>query len=305
MSNINARSNGSMITLSVECAEGEIHKVKYSITGELVEYPHDLDSEEVIVALNGSLYPCAKARHIYKAALMSFQAWAGFSDAEGIISLRSHEWSAKEGYSCSRCHNVSTSLQHLNSLSHFADLNGVLSYRSQVQTVFKWLARNSPGETGRVIEAASFLNQPAAHPTSLYSYDYRLRQTYMSKRYEDVVVALHPDATPDHKLVMRGFFTVKWLNVFYENLNDKALSKLRADFSIIEKIARARNCAPELVADFVNYGIYSHIYTYAKNHVAPQHAKLLYDSYGAEHSAKKFLEEGIPVARAVRELRAS
>lgn len=305
MSKIICRTNNDFITFHVSCVNGLRHRVRFDKNGSLLEYAHDVAEDEVIAALGGALPPCSNARSLFQAAQAFFKVFAGTEDCSDLVSLQNALWRDSQG-SCSTCYSRGTELKHFNSLRHHLGKFGMTENATtkQLGRVVSWLAEQHEVATGRIsnlneLEAAL---EYSVDVNNSYWANNWIESYYVTSGFVATIKKLTATTSLDEIMALRERFTVQWLETFTDSLSEKAQQKIFGNQRTLLQISKARNKDPEIVASYVNAGIYSNIYTYINNFVSPEQARTIYDAYGGNSTAKKFIEENVPVARVIREL---
>jgi len=305
MSKIICRTNNDFITFHVSCVDGLRHRVRFDKNGSLLEYSHDVAEDEVIAALGGSLPPCSSARSLFEAAEAFFRIFTGQEDCSDLVSLRNALWRDSQG-SCSTCYSRGTELKHFNSLRHHLGKFGITESATtkQLGRVVSWLAEQHGVENGRISNLADLeaaLGYAVDVNNSYWANNW-IESYYVTSGFLTIIKRLTATRSLDEIMALRERFTVQWLQDFTDSLSKKAQQKIFGNQRTLLQISKARNKDPEVVASYVNAGIYSNIYTYINNFVSPEQARTIYDAYGGNANAKKFIEENVPVARVIREL---
>lgn len=308
MTQISVKTTNTSITYATRCVDDVQHKVVYDLQGNLVSYEHDIEAEDVALFLGGQPTQCARARSVHEAALERINFLSGLNEPSSLVSLSDSQWKIKNG-TCGRC-DTARSFEHYVSVDHLLGLKDVGSYARQAEAAIK-----------RILAVRSISNQQIFTLDGLvaalgFELDINrgnqgiagwmnplVRGRFVTTSFVDAARPfIRSHRQIDYLFFLRDSFTLDWLKTFHENLSQKALANVGEAPELMRKISKARNKSPELVAEYVNLGIYSHIYTYISEHISPRDALRIFQNYPDARSAKDLLDRNESVSRALHRL---
>jgi hypothetical protein len=309
-SQISVSTSSDTIVYRVKCIDDSYHKVIYDSDGNLTDYAHDLEAEEVTQFLGGEPTACARARFLHDSVLEHIDYLSGSREPSNIISLGNDQWKSKAA-SCTQCSHRKT-LNHLTSLNHLLAVKGVEYGSRQAKAVCKRLLEVHEVNTSQVttlngiVEHLGFELETRRSRGVAAWLNPVIKSKFITLAFLDVVKPhIAHNKQIDYLFFLRESFTTDWLVAFFSQLSDKAQQNLIRDPELMRKISKARNKEPHLVAEYVNQGIYSHIYTYIQEHVSPRDARIIFEHYPDARSAKELLGRNESVSGAVHRLSAS
>lgn len=308
---LSVKTTSNDIIYKVKCVDDAQHVVKYSLNGDLISYEHDIEAENVTEFLGGNSSECAKARLVHESALEYVSYLSGESEPAGMISLDGDRWINREA-SCNKC-DRGRSFTHFISLEHLLDVRNVGYGLRQANSVVKRIS-SSPNfnhvHISTLDEAVTALGMELDVNRSNIGgagwLNPLVKHRFLTVPFlSEVKDFIRECNQVDYLFFLRDSFTREWLSSFKRNLTKSAAKVVFNDPELMRKISKARNKDPELVAEYVNRGIYSHIYTYIQEHVSPDDALLIFKKHPEVRSAKELLARNEPVSTAVYRLQAN
>lgn len=262
----------NVASIQVLCGE-DIHTVTITRQGTIA-LPHDREAEEIVTVLGGEPSPCYRVINSYHATVRMVKTVVGLCDPPQMKWSNSCGWYSP--VECDDCRTRSSlgvrTIGHYNTPEHLAvAYNG---YSTVISNLRDWVAEThhvNPAlfnqvhpETRRIIQPF-----PIIGSFTLLSPDMLLTPRYIT--LAEKFVGEDPSAICE--LREKGI-TVEWLTELARLVSDR---KARRNFRRNRHIARAmiasRNIPASEVAAYMNAGVTSHYYTYAREHLSPIEAR--------------------------------
>lgn len=303
-SSFHATARLSRLTITSVCEDGATHRFGIGLDGTISNDFHDAEMDAVIRALGGEPHACGLALLAHEAAVDAFKAYAGVADnADAKFSGR--RWKTEQ--TCDSCGRYPT-LTHLNSLAHHVAVRGLTNFYREAGVIFRWLKRNHAEVQVPFVNFQEVTQAYGRHGDRRTSgYVGIVGAWSVTRKFMDsahTVIGRNPSLAV--QLRQRGV-KVQWMNTLAESITARAAQKFReanSPESISTIIAGARNVDAFEVAGFLNAGIYANIYTYIKNHVTPEQAKMVWNaSQGRKSLADLMRETGKTAAEIVAQVR--
>lgn len=324
-------------TVTVDCVDGT-HTLNLEVSGNVTVENHDAEAEAVYLFLGGEAHNCQKVEAGFRAVIDRDLALRGIADLPELRFITGSvnggrsgkRWRAPEHCHLCRRNQADGAVagehpepSHFLTLEHIAGATDVPV--SLLRKFATWVAQRNPDETrltnARAVTVAGRLTQHDGMPGGGGPYAYNRWRTQakalvITDRYIDVVDALTPNRTAQSTdalapLVLlarsNGGLTAHWLTALQSAARPGALRKAIEAHGearpFLLALCRARNVSPEQVAAYINGGIYSHFYTYARHRVTAAQALAVYQASGGRTNLADLLGQGFTVPDALTEAR--
>lgn len=254
-------------TLTVRCRRGATHTVAIDTGLRLYSSGHDLESEDVILALGGNInHPCREALRHFGAACDVARAAAAIDDTpETTWDVPRAAWMDTATPGCRGCHGRESTPTHLSSITHLAAARRLDP--NILTPAVEWLQHHAP-----TLQPAAVTNTGGVPITG----PYRAAATH-------ILTHCNPGEPGSIERgvahLRRGGVRTGWLRDVAGNLPDR-VPGLGSVPQLVRAIASARTIPPHLVAAYLAAGIRSHIYTYAKAGVSPADVAAVWEASG-------------------------
>jgi hypothetical protein len=305
------RTRLSVATFTVPCLAGETHTVRITTDGQITNPHHDLEADEIILALGGEPHPCGRAVVAFEIARDIYRARAGERDVPNVRGKHGTGWRPR-GEGCPDCTRYSRPMDHFLTPSHQAHVRNVSDLAHPISILVRWLVRNSNAglayTNGDVIATDFPALLDSLRSNRFTSYQKGLVLTPAFVEAATTVLGAHlGDIYALRSLGVR----VEWLRTLTAGLNRSAKAHLvaratasRTRYSTTSKVSTllnsVRNVDPATVAKFLNAGIYAHIHTYARAHVRPAQVLAVFNATGGDTTLADLMNEGLTVQQALR-----
>lgn len=310
------RSRGDIATVHVDCHD-EQHVVRVSLDGEITT-SHDRDLDAVLVALGEAPHPCQVAENSYRAALEIDRVTRGLADPAGLRAVGTNRrWETTTP--CPQClrnrpnHPTPVGTSVLTHFIHPTHLAATMHADATLITHFtKWLSRRitdpdriPPQRSRNTPAAAECFRQLLGHPLTPYD-----RHTWLlTLRYLEAftTVAGLPAAnrTPVYPLVTRyRGLRAEWLTELASAVTPQAINRAVHAHSNdhdwwLRSLFAARNIPAATIARYLNHGITTHLYTYAKYQATPEQILAVYRATNGQATLADYLNNGTSIPDAL------
>lgn len=311
-------------TVTVACGE-EMHTVTANLDGTMVLHHHDADAEAVYAFLGGEITACQRVANMMEAVLDADRARRGIATIPGYTFVRrTSGWGPHETWTSAtapRCHQCASRSRgrtaagevssrtphygHLLSPGHIAEAHDLPL--ALVRKTATWVtARIADPDRLTATKARALAREYAGALSSSQIRDYNLTPRFMRvvSRLPGTLAHAPQFAALD---IARAGLTAPWLAALLEEVTPAALTRahnFHNGVNFVKALASARNIDPRLVAQFINGGIYSNFYTYAKFRVTPAQALQVYRVSEGNYNLATALRSGLSLSQALSEARA-
>jgi len=309
MSALRVKTSQTQVAYFVQCDSTE-HQVIFNIDGNMTHFSHDVEAETVTEFLGGEVSACSKARKLHESVINYLAIEQGITDADNLVSLGEDQWKTRNN-TCPSCASQPKSLRHFNSLDHALGSIELQDFSRQAKAVIKRMKQVREHVDARIksvpaLGAALGCDLNVDHSSrGVRSWmDPLVASRFITSHFAGTIAPLvSQNPNIDYVFYLRDHFTVQWLNEFLDSLSEKAMRKVSVNPELMRKVSKARNRPADKVAEFVNSGIYSDIYTYIENQITPEQALMIFEQYPHAVSAKQVLETHGSIGNVLHEIR--